>query len=164
VQEFRAGQTISNLVTVAVVGGKVQLQMSAGSARVFVDINGYYSTSAVTTGDAFHPLPTARVNVGGTTVTRTSDLHLVVAGRAGVPATGATAIAGVVEVSNPTDPGYVRVTPDGVVSQTATQEFSRGQTISNAVAVGLSTAGRIQLHMSFGRALLFVDVAGYFGT
>jgi hypothetical protein len=162
VQEFRAGQTISNLVTAALVGGKIELQVSAGSARVFVDVNGYYSTPAVTTGDAFHPLPTARVNVGGTTVTRLADLHLAVAGHAGVPATGATAVAGVVEVSAPSDPGYVRVTPDGVASQTATQEFSRSQTISNAVAVGLSGAGRIQLHMSFGRAKLFVDIAGYF--
>jgi hypothetical protein len=163
-QEFRARQTVSNLTTVAVVGGKIEISLSAGSARVFVDINGYYSVPSVATGDAFHPLAAARVNLGGTSVASTSDLHLTVAGTAGVPATGASAVAGVVEVSAPTAAGYVRVTPDGVVSQTATQEFSARQTISNSVAVGLSAAGRLQLHMSAGRALLFVDIAGYFGV
>jgi hypothetical protein len=160
-QVFGAKQTISNLATVKLVDGKVQIKMSAGSARIFVDINGYYSVSSDTTGDAFFPVTTARVNTGGTTVASTADLHLQVAGKAGVPASGASGIVGVVEVQAPTVTGYVRTVPDGVVSQTATQEFVAGQTISNAVAVGLG-AGKIQLHMSAGRALLFVDVAGYF--
>lgn len=163
VQEFKAGQTISNLVTVKLVGGKIQVRLSSGSARLWVDINGYYTVPAVATGDLFHPVPTTRVNPAGTTVSSTTDVHLTVAGKAGVPLSGATAIAGVVEVSGPSAVGYVRVTPDGVVSQTATQEFVAGQTISDAVAVGLSGAGRIQLHMSAGHALLLVDVGGYFG-
>jgi hypothetical protein len=163
VQEFRAGQTISNAVTVKLVGGKIQIRISSGSAKVFVDINGYYSVPAVLTGDPFHPVPTARVNPGGTTVSSTTDLHLTVAGKVGVPLSGTTAIVGVVEVFAPSTLGYVRVTPDGVVSQTATQEFVAGQTISDAVTVGLSSAGKIQLHMSAGHATLFVDVAGYFG-
>jgi hypothetical protein len=163
VQEFVAHQTISNLVTVALVGGKIQIRLSAGSARVFVDVNGYYSVPAVATGDPFHPLPTARVNPGGTTVSSTADLHLTVAGHAGVPSPGASGVAGVIEVFAPSTAGYVRVTPDGVVSQTATQEFVAGLTISDAVAVGLSPAGKLQLHMSAGHAVLFVDIAGYFG-
>jgi VCBS repeat-containing protein len=162
VQEFRAGQTISNLFTVKLVNGRVQIRISAGSARVQVDINGYFSVSSVSTGDVFHPVPTARVEPAGTVVTAPTDVHLLVAGKAGVPASGATAIAGVVEVSGPTTAGYVRVNPDGVISQTANQEFVAGQTISNAVAVGLVN-GRIQLHMSAGRALLLVDVGGWFG-
>ena len=161
-QEFSARQTISNLATVKLVGGKIQIKVSAGSARVFVDINGYYSVPSVTTGYPFHPVTTARVNIGGTTVSSAGDLHQIVAGRAGVP-WGASGIAGVVEVYAPTVAGYLRTTPDGVVSPTATQVFVAGQTISNAVAVGLSSAGRIQLHMSAGRATLYVDVAGYFG-
>jgi hypothetical protein len=162
IQEFKAGQTISNLFTVKLVNGAIQIRISAGSARVQVDINGYYSVPSVTTGDVFHPVPTARVEPAGTTVTAPTDVHLTVAGKAGVPASGATAIAGVVEVSGPTTAGYVRVNPDGVVSQTANQEFVAGQTISDAVAVGLVN-GRIQLHMSAGRALLLVDVGGWFG-
>jgi VCBS repeat-containing protein len=164
VQEFRAGQTISNLFTVELVNGRVQIRISAGSARVQVDINGYFSVSSVSTGDVFHPVSTARVLAAGTTVTATSDVHLTVAGEAGVPGSGATAIAGVVEVSGPTAAGYVRVNPDGVVSQTANQEFVAGQTISDAVAVGLSDAGGIQVHISAGRALLLVDIAGWFGS
>ncbi len=163
VQEFAPHQSISNLTTVALAGGRIQISLSAGSATVFVDVNGYYSVPSVATGDPFHPIPTARVNPGGTAVTSAADLHLAVAGTAGVPATGSSGIAGVVEVSAPSASGYLRATPDGVVSQTATQEFAPGQTISDAVAVGLSTAGQVELHMSAGRAVLFVDVGGYFG-
>jgi len=43
VQEFTAGQTISNLVTVKLVNGKIQAKVSAGTARVLMDMSGYYS-------------------------------------------------------------------------------------------------------------------------
>jgi len=46
VQEFTQGQTISNLVVVKLVGGKLQVKLSAGSARVFMDVSGYYSAGA----------------------------------------------------------------------------------------------------------------------
>ena len=43
VQEFGAGQAISNLVVVKLVGGKIQVKVSAGSARILMDVAGYYS-------------------------------------------------------------------------------------------------------------------------
>ena len=46
VQEFAKGQTISNLVVVQLVGGKVQVKLSAGSAQIFMDVSGYYSAAA----------------------------------------------------------------------------------------------------------------------
>jgi hypothetical protein len=46
VQEFAKGQTISNLVIVKLVGGKIQVKVSAGSARILMDISGYYRAGA----------------------------------------------------------------------------------------------------------------------
>jgi hypothetical protein len=43
VQEFTKAATISNLVAVKLVGGKIQVKVSAGSARVLMDIAGYYT-------------------------------------------------------------------------------------------------------------------------
>jgi hypothetical protein len=41
VQQFARGQTISNLVVVLLVGGKIQVKVSAGSARILMDVSGY---------------------------------------------------------------------------------------------------------------------------
>jgi hypothetical protein len=43
VQEFARGQTISNLVVVQLIDGKIQMKVSAGSARVFIDVSGFSS-------------------------------------------------------------------------------------------------------------------------
>jgi len=45
VQEFVKGQTISNLVVVKLVGGKIQVKVSAGSAQIFMDVSGYFSAA-----------------------------------------------------------------------------------------------------------------------
>ena len=45
VQEFVKGQTISNLVVVKLVGGKIQVKLSAGSAQIFMDVSGWFSNT-----------------------------------------------------------------------------------------------------------------------
>jgi hypothetical protein len=42
-QEFTKAATISNLVAVKLVGGKIQVKVSAGSARILMDVAGYYT-------------------------------------------------------------------------------------------------------------------------
>ena len=137
VQEFARGQTISNLVVVKLVGGKIQVKLSAGSARVFMDVSGYYSAGA---GSSFTALPTARVFDGTAT---TAPRLVQIAGLGGVPA-DATAVVVNTEVFTPTAAGYVRVTPAGSDPSVAVQEFARGQTISNLVVVKL-VGGKIQV-------------------
>ena len=153
-QEFTRGQTISNLVAVKLVGGKIQVKLSAGSARILLDVAGYYSPGA---GASFTPLPTARVFDGAAT---TSPRLVQIAGLGGVPA-NATAVMVNTEVSGPSAAGYVRVTPAGQNPGVATQEFTRGQTISNLVAVKL-VGGKIQVKLSAGSARILLDIAGYY--
>jgi hypothetical protein len=154
VQEFARGQTISNLVVVKLVGGKIQVKLSAGSARVFMDISGYYSPGA---GSSFTALPTVRVFDGTAAM---APRQVQIAGLGGVP-TDATSVVVNTEVFNPTTAGYVRVTPAGLDPSVAVQQFARGQTISNLVVVKL-VGGKIQVKLSAGSARVFMDVSGYY--
>jgi hypothetical protein len=160
VQEFVPGVTISNLTTVQLApDGTIALHLSQGSAAVFVDVVGYYGG---TTGDVYHPVPTARA-YDKLPVTAGADQDLVLTGRAGVPSLpGAIhSVTMTVEIYAPTQTGYIRVTPGGVDSQTAVQEFTGGQTVSNLVTVQLDSQGRARLHLSNGSAIAFLDVVGY---
>lgn len=158
VQEFVPGGTISNLTTVALApNGTIALHMSQGSATVFVDVVGYYGG---TSGDVYHPVTTARA-YNKLPVAAGADQDLVLTGRAGVPATGVDSVTMTVEIESATQAGYVRVTPGGTNSQTAVQEFSAGQTVSNLVTVKLDPQGRARLHLSDGSAIAFLDVVGY---
>jgi hypothetical protein len=107
----------------------------------------------------FTTLPMARVFDG----TATTTPRLVqIAGLGGVPA-DATAVMVNTEVFGPTAAGYVRVTPAGLDAGVATQEFAKGQLISNLVAVKL-VGGKIQVKVSAGSARILMDVSGYYSA
>jgi hypothetical protein len=157
-QEFTRGSTISNLATVRLSeSGAVQVELSAGAGRVFLDVEGYYTDGPG--GDTFAPVSTFR-SFGGTVGTTARVLPL--AGVGAVPA-AATAVTLNVEVQASSSAGYVRVTPAGRDAQVAAQEFTKGQTISNAVTVQLID-GAAQVKVSAGSATVFVDVSGYYSA
>jgi hypothetical protein len=126
---------------------------SSASAQLPVAV-----AAAVTPG-SFTPLPMARVFDGKAT---TTPRLVQIAGRGGVP-TNATAVMVNTEVSAPTAAGYVRVTPAGQNPGVATQEFAKGQLISNLVAVKL-VGGKIQTKVSAGSARILMDVSGYYSA
>jgi len=66
-----------------------------------------------------------------------------------------------IAVSAPTTAGYIRVTPAGLNPGISTQQFARGQSISNLVAVKL-VGGKIQIKVSAGSARITMDISGYF--
>ena len=153
-QEFIRGQTISNLVTVKLSSGKLQVKVSAGSAQVLLDVSGYYSDGA---GSRYVPLPSARVFA---TTVGSTPVPAPMAGRGGIPA-DATAVVANTEVYRPSAAGYVRVTPAGQDAVVATQEFGKGIPISNLVVAKLS-GGALQVKVSAGTAQVLMDVAGYY--
>ena len=154
-QEFRAGQTISNLTTVKLTGGKVQTKLSAGSATVHFDVSGYYGSGA---GSTYTPVDAARVFAGSKV--GTSPVRVPLAGTGGVPS-NATAVAVNVAVEQQTADGYVRVTAAGQDPSVAAQVYQRGTAVSNLVVVGL-TGGAAQVKVSRGTATVFMDVVGYY--
>lgn len=153
-QEFSAGQTISNLATVKLAKGGVQVKLSAGSGTVFMDVSGYYVDGA---GATYTPVDAARVfrqQVG------TAPVRVPLAGTGGVP-DDATAVAVNTQVEATTANGYVRVTPAGQDPQVASQVFTRGTAVSNLVIVKL-VGGAAQVRVSAGTATVSMDVSGYY--
>lgn len=155
-QDFAAGQTIANLVTVKLAGGGIQAKVSRGSANGYFDVAGYYADGS---GATYTPLDATRVFGGkvGTTPTK-----VTLGGRGGVP-TNATAVVVNTQVSGPTAAGYVRVTPAGQDPGVVTQLFGAGQSLSNLAIVKLS-GGAAQVKLSKGSATVYLDVAGYYSA
>ncbi|WP_031262918.1 hypothetical protein, partial [Curtobacterium sp. B18] len=155
-QDFAAGQTIANLVTVRLAGGKIQAKLSRGSANGYFDVAGYYADGS---GATYTPLNASRV-FGGTV--GTSPTKVPLAGKGGVPS-NATAVVVNTQVSGPTAAGYVRVTPAGQDPGVVTQLFGAGQSLSNLAIVKLVN-GAVQVKLSKGSATVYLDVAGYYSA
>jgi hypothetical protein len=115
--------------------------------------------AATAASGSYTPLATARVF--DKTVT-TAQQPVQIAGVKGVPQ-DATAVMVNTQVFAPTVAGYVRVTPFGQDAGVATQQFVKGQTISNLVAVKL-VGGKAQVRVSAGSARILMDVSGYYGA
>ncbi len=99
----------------------------------------------------------------GQTLGPGGTLTVAVAGRGGVPLTGAEAVSLEVTVTGPTAPGYLAVYPAGGVPPTvSTLNFVAGETVANQVVVGLGAGGAITVANRAGRTNVLVDVTGWF--
>ncbi|MEU6479903.1 hypothetical protein ABZ858_24055 [Streptomyces sp. NPDC047017] len=167
---YTASRTLSNLVTVAVTNGTVDLRNSTGAVDVVADVAGYY-TAAQNQGSLLTPIdPTrfldtrsgtgaakARVGAGGT-------VKLKVAGVHGVPATGVTAVVMNVTAVAPTSNGFVIAYPDGqAVPVVSNINYTAGDTLPNLVVVPVVN-GSVVLRNSAGTVDLLADVTGYYSA
>ncbi|NUS13166.1 MAG: PKD domain-containing protein, partial [Streptomyces sp.] len=92
------------------------------------------------------------------------SLVLRIAGRNGVPATGATAAELNVTVTNDAAGGYISAYPDGVARPNAsTLNFAPHQIVANASITTLGTDGAIRLYNHSNAPVdLVIDQTGYF--
>ncbi|MER7514962.1 hypothetical protein [Streptomyces sp. NPDC126499] len=168
---FKAGQTIPNLVVVPVsADGKVSFYNHSGAVDLLADVSGYYfGDGAGATYKALGPIrvmntlagqgvPKAKVGPGKT-------VTLQVTGQSGIPAGGVTAVAMNVTAVAPTATGYVSVFPAGTARPaTSNLNFTAGTTIPNMVIVPVSADGKVSFYNHSGSVDLLADVAGYFTT
>lgn len=160
-QVFAKGQRISNSVTVKMSDDNaIQAKVSRGTARVYIDLLGYYDEGG---GSRYHAVPNARV-FGGTVGTTPTRVQL--AGRGGVPA-DAESVVVTVGLQSQTADGYVRVTPAGRDPQVSTQTYTRSTAISATTIVhlnagGLEDQGAAQVKVSRGTSTVYFDVVGYY--
>jgi hypothetical protein len=168
-----AGQTIPNLVTVPLgpSGDRVSIYNLSGSVNVIADVVGWFDGGSPQ-GDLYTPLVPARIldsrtgNGGystpwGTNTTRS----LTVAGRGGVPASGATSVVMNVTVTDTTKASFLTVWPHGQSTPTASNlNWSPGQTIPNLVTVPVGAAGQIDLLNHDGNVDVIADVVGYYSN
>ena len=171
---FVAGQTVPNLVTVAVANGKVSVYNNAGSTHVIFDVVGYYADAGGQFGSRFHALSPSRyfdtrVGSGGVAkrpVGPGETLRFTVTGKNGVPASGVTGVVMNVTVTEPTSSGFVTVFPDDVSRPVASNlNFVPGLTVPNLVVVRVPANGVVDFYNfsnGSGTLHLLADVVGYF--
>lgn len=169
------GRTLPNLVMVRVsAAGDVTIRNEFGRTDVVVDVLGWFPTGSM----AFVPVAPARVLetrpgvTNGTTdgvsngtgrVAPDTTLPLQISGRAGVPPTGAGAVALNVTAVDPSAPSFVTVSPAGAPRPTASNlNLAPGRTLPSMVIVPLPADGRVELYHFAGTTDLVVDVLGWF--
>ena len=91
-----------------------------------------------------------------------STIHVQIAGRGGVPATGVSAVVINVTETGATAGGYVTVYPDGTTKPTASNlNYPAGDTRANLVTVKLGADGMLAFTAT-STVQLIGDVAGYY--
>ena len=164
---YAADAPVANQVTVR-VGAKGEVAfVTQTSIDLVVDVMGYYAAGPAVAG-GFVPIDPTRLadtrQAGATGYRYDGDTNSFLVGvvtRAGIPA-AAEAAAVNVTVTEAGGPGFVTAWPDGLARPTASNlNYVAGQTVPNAVTVGLGATGAIELY-TLASADLVVDVNGWF--
>ncbi|MEV6523762.1 right-handed parallel beta-helix repeat-containing protein [Longispora sp. NPDC051575] len=165
------GLTVANLVVVGVRDGRVEyVNTSAGTVHVVADLVGYHlaaRASRFVPQDPVRVLDTReRTGVDSTTpVAPGGTLTLPVTGRAGVPATGVTAVTLNVTATAPTAAGFLTVYPNGrPLPNASTLNWTPGLTVPNLVVVPVVN-GKVDFrNTGAGTVHLVADLVGYHTT
>ncbi|MDP1807844.1 MAG: hypothetical protein Q8K72_21885 [Acidimicrobiales bacterium] len=167
---FTAGRTIPNLVVVKIgAGGRVTIYNLAGTVDVIVDVAGWFSDPAGAAGDEgrYTPLVPSRLldtREGGVPLGPNGSLELQVGGRAGVPASDATAAVLNVVATGTTATSFLTVHPSGQPRPMASNlNFDAGDTVSNRTMVKLGAGGKVTIYNLAGATDVVVDIAGWYG-
>ncbi|HEX3622441.1 MAG TPA: VCBS repeat-containing protein [Acidimicrobiales bacterium] len=167
------GQTVPNLVLAKVgADGKVSVYNNAGTTHVIFDVVGWYGDATAPVGGRYHSLDPARVldtrnGTGGVTgpVGNAATVSAAVVGRGGVPATGVSAVALNVTVTQPSAGGYLTVFPSGTTPPLASNlNFVAGQTVPNLVMAKVGPDGKVSIYNNVGTTHVVFDVVGWYGA
>lgn len=164
------GVTVPNLVVMGVgADGAIEVFNSHGTAHCLVDVFGYCTA---TSGERLTPLPPRRLfdtrigqGIRPGKVISQQPVDVQVAGQAGVPATGATAVVLNMAVVEPESNGWIRAQPTGATNVTTSNlNYAPGDVVPNLVICKLGDNGQITID-SYGQAVhVLGDVFGYFGA
>jgi hypothetical protein len=92
-----------------------------------------------------------------------STIDVQLAGRGGIPSTGAIAAVVNVTAVDPTSEGFLTAWPaGGAVPRTSNLNFVAGQNVPNLVTVPLGSAGAASIRNEFGSTHVLVDVVGWY--
>ena len=159
---YNAGQTIANMVVVALpASGKVCFYTNA-AAHLIANVNGYFSQNS-----DFNPMSPRRLVDTRTSVTPPvklpagSTLSVQTADRFGIPDDAAAASLNLT-VTHPSKAGFLAAFPCGTARPTAsTLNFVAGQTIANAVLTKIGSEGKVCIYTN-ADAHVILDVGGWF--
>ncbi|HVL81769.1 MAG TPA: fibronectin type III domain-containing protein [Actinomycetota bacterium] len=169
---FGPDTVVPNLVEVPVgYAGWVSIHNSGGS-HVIADVAGYVVKDSEGTSKReglYRPLTPSRLldTRAGAPLGPGQVGDLQVAGRGGVPASGASAAVLNVTVTQPSAHGWLSAfpspdAPNAPVPWVSNLNFTPGQTVPNRVVVRLSHDGWVSFFNAVGSTHVIVDVAGWF--
>ncbi len=92
-----------------------------------------------------------------------ATVDVQVTGQGGVPASGVSAVALNVTVTQPTGTGFLTLFPTGAVRPLAANlNFTPAKTVPNLVVVKVGTGGKVSMYNSAGSSHVVYDVAGWY--
>lgn len=144
-------RTLVPLICLAVVG-------------VFLPTTAHAATNQQGT---YFPVSSARLLDTGYTnkLGAGKSLNLTVAGKGGVPATGASAVVVNLTVAAGTAGSYLTAWPTGQTRPgVSSLNFTTGETRANVATVPLGTSGQISIFNHSGAVRVVVDVVGYYSA
>lgn len=159
-----AGQSVANLAVVALPANGQVAMFSYGATDLIADVAGYFVASPSAKDGRFVGQVPRRVldTRGGNPLPADGTVDVPVAGHAGVPPTGASAVVLTVTGTEAGGAGYVTAWPTGADRPTASvlNLPGAGATVANLVVVPLGAGGHVSLY-SYSGGHLLADVAGY---
>jgi len=152
--------------------GTIAIFNNSGTVHVAIDVAGYYGKDA--SGARYQALAPARVfnttdgngMPGGIAnkITANATLTFVMAGRGGVPATGATSVVLNVTSANASADSFLTLWPSLIAKPLTSQLNPKpGLVKPNLVMVPIGSDGKISVFNNSGESDVIVDVLGYFG-
>ncbi|MDX6198274.1 MAG: hypothetical protein QOJ79_1425 [Actinomycetota bacterium] len=163
---YRAGQTIANLVVVKLAGNGVDIYVSK-RADVVIDRVGFFGGRG---NGRYSPVTPTRIvdtrfGLGAPQqqLGPGDSLTLQVTDTAGVPARLPSAVAVAVTAVKPSANGFLTVYPGGTSRPLASNiNTTAGQTITGTVLAKVDLTGRITIYAQTGTVDLMVEVVGWY--
>jgi hypothetical protein len=165
---FVVRQDVPNLVSVPLGFSGLVCFTSSASTHVIADLAGTFELDGGSLGTAVTPerILDTRNGIGSsaTKLAAGTTRTLQIAGRAGVPASGVTAVTMNVTATGVDGDGYLTVFPcDQPKPDASNLNYVRGRDIPNLVTVKLSASGTVCLFAT-GTTHVIADVAMWFGA
>ena len=136
------------------------------TTHLLADVSGWIATGSDYSTFTPQRVFDTRDGTGGVAVGKlgvAQTLEIPVTGRFGVPATGVTAVALNVTVTEPEGPGFVTVFPCGSLPLVSNLNFVADQTVPNMVIAPVSANGTVCLYTMTSTHLL-ADISGWFSA
>lgn len=164
-----SGEYTSNSATIAVGSdGTIQV-MTETSARLILDVQGYYTANTDgTAAGGFVPVAKRLVDTrSGTGAAKAAiapgkSIDVQITGASGVPAGASAAVVNLIAVNSTDADGYLTPYATGGTKPANSLHYSPSETTSVQAQVPLSSGGKITIANSSTTTNLLVDLQGYF--
>ncbi|WP_328781499.1 PKD domain-containing protein [Streptomyces canus] len=162
---YRAGQSVSNLVVTPVCSGKIEIYNSGGHVNLIADLQSLYTTG----GGPFVPTaPTrfldTRNGTGAPAEPLGADgtLTVKVAGVDGIPADAGAVLVNLTGVA-PTTATHLTAYGDGSLPNISNENLAAGETRPVLAVLPVGADGCIRLYNAQGTVNVVADLEGYYG-